>query len=267
MSQPIHIKTVTDAVFSLCEPLYLQIDAFSSTHQEMFSIENPSGMQNQEQAIMDAFSEITRPMLNKQLQTIVPEALFWWKGESRPESEYTWVVSPAVYRFMRCSYTSIALLHRDSLLLGVHLNCLGPTITTGEKGDGASTFEEIHIVNDRPLPENAAYTVHHRPEVKVFPDMAQYQRLRKFTGGLSSRPAYNNVIENLAGSLNKVAANQLHFVMGTQFSFPDVAAAICVAESAGCVVSDFSGTNRKLLNGEELFCSNPKIHEQFMMAL
>lgn len=264
MKEPVNIKAVTDTVFTLCEKLYAQVDGYSAAHADMFHFQDASDMEQKELALMKAFGHITQPLLAAQLKAAVPEAAFWWKGESKPGSEYVWVVSPAVYRFMHCAYTAIALMQHDELLLGLHLNYLASTITTGERGDGAATFQEIHKVNERELSTDASYLIHHAKEVKLFPEMAQYKRYQKFTESVSSRPAYNNVVENLSSSMIGVASNHLDFVMGSSFDFIDVAAAVGIVESAGGVVTDFSGTKEKLFSGAELFCSNRKIHEQFM---
>lgn len=264
MKEPVDIKAVTDVVFSLCEDLYTRIEEYSSAQAGLFNMSGSDRMEQRELEIIEAFGAVTQPLLAAQLHATVPSAAFWWKGEPQPGSALTWVVSPAVYRFMRCAYTSIALMQDNELLLGLHLNYLESTITTGEKGDGAATFQEVHVIKDAPLSEEAAYLIHHTREVKVFPHMEQYKHFRRFTETVSSRPAYNNVIENLPGSIMGVAANRLDFTMGTGFDFPDVAASVCIAESAGGKVSDFSGTSGKLLSGDELFCSNPQIHKQFI---
>lgn len=243
------IKTLTDRVFDLHPLLYRH--AYSELSQP-------------EETATQNISERLRPLLEKELHAILPVADYWFRQQPRPVcSKYTWVISPYIQRPMGTTYTSIALLQNDTLLIGVVFDYETWQIVTGEKGDGAYRFDKKLQVSRQPLQAQSTYW--------AFPNLTEPlltikepERIQRLTRNVRTRPVYNRTVENLATALINVASGRLDFTYAENFVYPDVAAAICIIEAAGGRCTDFSGSTEKLFSGKELFGSNSAIHEVFM---
>ncbi|MDP1802125.1 MAG: inositol monophosphatase family protein [Bacteroidota bacterium] len=270
------IKLITDGIFNLEQILIPAIineqEKKPKKDGERF---DPKKQKTEEAEDNKIISSVLKPILLKELTTIFPNADLWIKGDGLPErkSEFVWVVSPYVQRLMGLTYTSIALQKNDELLIGVFFNWRDQKIVTGEKGLGANVFDESLKVSDQAIHPESSY-IYYLPDMSggkeekekfmLFFSMYKqiFDKIQKMAS--DTRPAYNAVMENVAGSIIRVAGGTLDLTWAANFDYTDVAAAIAVVEEAGGICTDFRGGKEKLYTGEELFCSNKAIHATFL---
>jgi myo-inositol-1(or 4)-monophosphatase len=205
---------------------------------------------------------LIRPLLEDQLKAIVPEAGFWFSGSPPPATALKWVVSPWQNEPMASGLVSVALQKGDELLMGILANLSAIRVATAAQGSGAHEETTALKVNEHLLTSQSS-------NVQCFIEKrvteTPYAPLIRALRRMYNIPVQvNTVATNISVFNTKVAKGELDFTMGYHFHYPDIAASVCIAEQAGGVVTDFSGGKEKLLGGEEFFCSNPRIHQQFM---
>ena len=200
--------------------------------------------------------------MQKKLSAILPEAKFWFKGEEKPDAGLSWIVSIFDYELMAPATTSVALLQEDELLLGILGNFTQLEMIAGERGGGAWMESEEFKVGKNELSDKSS-------NMQFFPgkgtmDSTQKSLLNTFRKKFNIQSRVNRVEQCISYNMSLVARGAMDFSLGLNFSYPDIAAVVCIVEQAGGVVSDFSGGKSKLFAGEEYFCSNPIIHSQFI---
>lgn len=198
--------------------------------------------------------------LNNSLPGIVEGAALWYKGTERPEAERVWVISPYEFDIMGRSIVSIALQHKEKLEIGIFANFTDAEVITGAIGEGAEIDNEKITVNNKKLSAEAVVMKF------VIPPASIRGTYAAFTVPISRKfdflPMSNKVAENLPPYLTLVARGKVDLVLATGFRYHDVAAAICIAEHAGAIVTDFSGNRDGLYTGESLICCNETIYAQ-----
>ena len=201
------------------------------------------------------------------LQKIVPDASVWLKGDQRTGDKLFWVVSPFEFKLMAPATISIALQEEDELQLGVlaifSINGDGIiNIITGEKNKGSWNDMEQYKVNDHSLSEKSM-GMQIRPEgARLLP--IHYVKLASLSKVWNIPTFVNRLAQNAAYYIIDVASGNADFCLGLDCPYHDIAAAICITEQAGGIVTDFEGGKEGLYSGNSFFCSNPKIHKEFM---
>lgn len=219
--------------------------------------------QEQNKKIAARCTELLIPCLQK----IVPDAAVWLKGEKHTGDKLFWVVSPFEYLVLAPATISIALQEKDELLLGVlviiNIYYDGNIyIITGEKNNGSWNDAEQYKVNDHSLSEKAM-------GMRIIPEGKKLlpihtEKLLSFRRGWNIPTLVNNLTQNAADYIIDVASGHADFCLGLDFAYHDIAAAICIVEQAGGIVTDFEGGKEGLYSGNSFFCSNPKIHAAFI---
>ncbi|HRO46092.1 inositol monophosphatase family protein [Agriterribacter sp.] len=273
------VKYITDEVFNFLDrtalPRILDMfgsEAFAGEKQRLRTqepnphqwIERQAALQKEQNAQV---ADLTRSLLSASLPGILPEASLWFKGDGRPANELLWVVSPFEFALMAPATVSIALQQADDLLMGILCTVTETevSITTGEKDDGSWTEDRKLTVNQHTL-SSASANMQFMLTGNKLPENCS-GRLLSLRKQYAISTMTNNRSENISHYMNSVANGSIDFCLGFNFSYHDIAAAICIVEQAGGIVTDFSGGRKKLYSGESFFCSNKAIHRQFMDLL
>ena len=209
-------------------------------------------------------ANLLRSLLDSFLSGLLPGASLWFKGDERPENELLWVVSPFEFALMAPATVSVVLQQADNLLMGILCTVTetGVSITTGEKDDGSWTGDRKLAVNTHTLSSTSANMQFILTRNKLAGNCSG--RLLRVRRQYDISTMTNNLSENISHHICAVANGSLDFCLGFDFSYHDIAAAICIVEQAGGIVTDFSGGREKLYSGKSFFCSNKTIHRQFM---
>ncbi|MBX2920830.1 MAG: hypothetical protein KF746_01460 [Chitinophagaceae bacterium] len=211
-----------------------------------------------------------RQTFEQHLPGILPEAALWMKDDAQPQdTNLLWIVNPYRKDLMGKEMTSVALAHSGTLRIGIIANFSDGEMIIAVEGEGTQLAgtETVCKVRETVLPKGnsgirfafpdiLAQRVKSHPHAKL---ILYFQEKYNLTGVLNSVPT------NMTYYMTQVARGNMHFVWSTgHFSYHDIAAAICVVQQAGGIVTDFEGGDRGLYEGSSFFCSNKKLHGQFM---
>lgn len=210
--------------------------------------------------------------LEQHLPGILPDAALWMKDDAQPQDAgLVWIVNPYSKDLMGKEMTSIALAHSGMLRIGIIADFSDGEMIIAVEGEGTQLAgtETVCKVRETALPKgNSGIRF-------TFPD-ALTQRVKNpytklilyFQEKYNLTGVLNSVPTNMTYYMTQVARGNMHFVWGTgHFSYHDIAAAICAVQQAGGIVTDFEGGDRGLYEGSSFFCSNKKLHGQFMETL
>lgn len=268
------IKDITDQVFNHLDRVVMT-QVLTLFESEAFDTERNTlqgeTLQSQNEAYKavllkqsEAMRDLSRNLLTETLLTTVPGSDIWYKGDQRPGGDLTWVVSPFEYALMAPMTTSVALQQKEELVLSVlvRMNEEGIHFITGEKDDGAWNGKVKYGVNDSEMSARArgmqVIPAHPRRNGEMV------RKLSAFRRKWECETLVNVLPENASSFICHVASGKDDFALGLNASYHDIAAAICIAEQAGAVVTDFEGSRAGLYSGTSFFCANKKIHQQFM---
>lgn len=221
-------------------------------------------MQALRKAENEKIAEAIMKICEKELSAILPKVAFWVKGKLCPTASMVWVINPFSATLMGGMNIGVALLEKDELRMGLLWDLKNQLMYSAVAGEGASNGNHpISVASRRLSAESRAMNYVIGTERKLSSHHASLiTALRKKFGYALF---INTLEENICETICAVACGEDDFSYGYGlFQYPAIAAAICIAEQAGAVITDFSGGREKLFAGEEFFCSNKSIHLQFL---
>lgn len=271
-----NITAITDKVFEYldavvmpqifdlleCEKFLLQREQVHKQQLETWKEVNELAALQQEQN--KETQQLCRNLLKDFLTSIVPNSVCWFKKEERPQNELFWVISPFEYALMAPATVSIALQQNNELLLGLLIRSddFGTAIITGEKGSGSFSGDKEYKVNHNLLSTSSIGMQVVPNGIKVNENISSIlMRLRR---EFNVHTIVNRLTENASSYICDVASGDADFALGVNCCYHDIAAAACIAEQAGAVIIDFSGSKAGLCSGEGFFCSNSLIYKEII---
>lgn len=210
-------------------------------------------------------SDTVAAYLNKTLPNVVPQAALWFKGTKKPNCSSIWIISPYEFDIMGCAIMSIALQHEEKLEMSILANFTHSEVITAATGEGSQIENEKIQVDNNLLSPQASVMQFIIPPATVKGSYAAL--VAPLNKKFNLRTIVNNVAENIPHYITLVARGKLDMVLATGFQYQDVAAAICIAEHSGAIVTDFSGNCNGLYSGESLICCNKNIHAQIKVLM
>ncbi len=256
---------ITDKVFDIYNAFIPEVFALQATFEkELAALPDSSNLidnLNKSNALRKEQNEkvagMIKGILSNTLPGIVECAALWYKGTERPKTERVWVISPYEFDIMGQSVVSVALQQEEKLEMSVFANFTSREVFTAAIGEGAQLDNKKLNVNDKQLSAQSSAMQCIIPPATVKGNYAALVAplIRKF----NIQSQVNKVAENLPYYLTLVARGEMDIVLSTGFTYHDVAAAICIAEHAGAVITDFAGGSKGLYTGESLLCCNEKI--------
>jgi myo-inositol-1(or 4)-monophosphatase len=203
--------------------------------------------------------------LVEKLQKLIPEAGFIVEENTidKQGREYQWVVDPldGTTNFIHgvpVFSISIALMHRDEVLLGVVYEINHDECFRAIKGGGA-------FLNGEPIKVSEAATLHESLLATGFP-YYDYSRLQQymelFTWCLRNSHGVRR-LGSAAVDLAYVACGRFDGFFEYSLSPWDVAAGSLLVQEAGGRVTDFSG-ERNYIFGREITATNARISNELL---
>lgn len=251
-------SAITDQIFSINDSkIFPTIVEFLNNNMGISSeiINSQQAESSIENIVL--FREVILSIYKKELNKILPDAAFWVKGKMKPTTRFTWIISPFEYNIMGSCFFSLALMSDEDLVIGIYVDLKSEKVITGVKNEGSSCDTMNYNVNCHSLKNESSIMVFTIPPTNLEGDITTL--LARLKQQYCIYPIYNKVAENIPNHLCDVASGHLDIVVAARFSFHDVAAAICIVEQAGGVVTDIKGCKEGLWHGTSLICSNTKI--------
>lgn len=205
--------------------------------------------------------------MQKYLPAILPKASLWFKGETKPNTDLFWVISPYEHPIVGSPTICIALQKADKLLMGYLIEMETEYSIWGVEGEGATKSNLAFIIGENEITKKTSrvYAQLIKGGGKFKNDSSNfYGIINAFAHKYRPGSIYDKVNEGINLAMCNMAQGQFDFVTGIDVCYHDIAIGICIVEQAGGIVTDFSGSKEKLFTGEEFFASNKIIHRQFM---
>ncbi|MCC6288211.1 MAG: hypothetical protein IT249_10035 [Chitinophagaceae bacterium] len=253
---------VTDDLFEVLESGLLAgiLERMQAMGADLAALPHDKAREELRQQRHTEINDFAANCLAKALPGIAPEATPWFKDEPQPTSEWQWILCPFTSNLMGKTYTGIALAQNNQPRIGLYVDYGEGAVTTGVEGEGAFCNDIQYLCGNKILNAQSRVMQFIIPPGKPG---RQYIKLIKSLWNTTDCKMLNNVVaQNIAAYMISVAKGTQELVIATGFSYHDIAAAVCIAEQAGAVVTDFNGTREKLFTGEEMICCNKRIAEQ-----
>ncbi|MEM9885058.1 MAG: inositol monophosphatase family protein [Bacteroidota bacterium] len=207
-------------------------------------------------------------ILVEELQALIPTATFITEEDTvqNQESEYTWIIDPldgtTNFLFGLPHFSvSVALQHQGELVVGIVYHVSLDECFYATKGSGA-------FVNGTPICTRAAS---HLKETLIttgmpFNNPAQVEKMLKLMRYWKQHTRGVRRLGSAALDLAYVAAGRVDAYVEWGLNAWDIAAGILILEEAGGKVSDLSGNNNSLKNGE-VIASGEQIYGSIVLSV
>lgn len=207
-------------------------------------------------------------MLVKGLHEIMPEASFLAEEGTvkHVNAEYQWIIDPldGTTNFVHgiSPYAiSVALMHENSVVVGVVLECSLNECFYAWKGSGA-------YLNGKEIKVSAATTINESLVATGFP-YYDFSKMKSYQDSLEFFMQESHGIRRLgsaATDLVYVAAGRFELFYEYSLQPWDVAAGAFIVEQAGGKVSDFSGENNYIFN-KQIVAANANVFEESLAKI
>ncbi|MFH1597834.1 MAG: inositol monophosphatase [Patescibacteria group bacterium] len=186
-------------------------------------------------------------------------------GHIKKKSDYQWVIDPldgSTNFLMQNPFfaTSIALLHKGRVILGVANAPLMNHFYLAEKNKGAyRNGKKIRVSNKKKLSESFLTFCHGNSVKDIKRSIKVYQTFKLLCADM--RQLGSGILE-----CGMVAFGSTEDIMTPGANLYDVAAGALMVEEAGGRVTDFQG-DKWSVKSKDIVCSNSHIHNQLIKHL
>lgn len=197
----------------------------------------------------------------KRLQELIPEATFITEEDTveQAEGDLVWIIDPldGTNNFLQKIphfAVSIALRHKDEMVIGVVYDVMREECYSAVKGDGA-------YVNDRPIRVSQKESIDDCVLATGFP-YAKNMNFKPLINTLEHWMLHARGIRRFGAAaldLCFVAAGRIDCYYEFKLNIWDVAAGMLIVEEAGGEVSDYEG-GQTHKTGNQVVASNSKVH-------
>lgn len=207
-------------------------------------------------------------LLIKGLSGLWPESSFYTEEATveRKLKEYTWIIDPldGTTNFLHSLpvySVSVALMHKENVVMGFVYDCDRGDIYAALKGEGAWMNEnEIHVSGCKHLSSSLLATgFPYYDFEKIHSYLSVLRDLMKKSHGLRR-------LGSAALDLAYTACGRFDGFFEYGLSPWDVAAGALIIEEAGGLVTDFNGSKNYIF-GKTIIGSTPEIYNEFIQVL
>lgn len=253
----VNLKTLTEKV----NEITLEVSAFIK--EELGKVHSNQVITKEHNSLVSYVDQEAESMLVSALKQILPESGFITEEDTINDNdkEYTWIIDPLdgttnfLYNIPHFS-TSIALKHKEELVIGVINHIMGNELYYAWKGGGA-------FMNDQAIHTNTTKDLASSIIATGFPYAADYNQKPYFEmmSVVMTHARGMRRFGSAALDMAYVAKGRFTAFYETSLNPWDVAGGIVICKEAGATISDYFGED-SYYNGKSIIVANEHIRKQ-----